>query len=120
MISPTGLGIRVDSEGSGIYAARRGARRHNGVDYRCKDGQDIVAPFDMRIDRIAYPNRDMTMRGVAWSTERSRGKMFYFEPDRDLVGAEVEEGQVIGTAQSVSRYYGLPKMMDHIHFQVDK
>ena len=50
MISPTGLGIRNDIEGSGEYGARRGSRKHAGIDYVCKDGQNIFAPFDMKID----------------------------------------------------------------------
>lgn len=120
MVSPTGRGIRSDSEGDGNYGARRGDRRHNGVDYLCDEGQDIVAPFDMLIERKAYPNRDMIMSGISWSSGRSSGRMFYFQPFIDLIGCHVKEGAVIGKAQSVSGYYDLPQMEDHIHFQINK
>lgn len=120
MISSTGKGIRNDSEGSGELGSRRGSRRHRGTDEECDKGQDIVAKFDCKLDRISYPNDDHVMEGVAWSAGRSEGRMWYFKPDRSLIGKEVKEGQVIGVAQSVSEYYGLPDMDDHIHFQVNK
>ena len=120
MISPTGKKIRVDSEGDGHYGTRRRSRRHGGEDYEADEGQDVVAPFSFKIDRIAYTKRDMQMEGIAWSVGKSEGRMFYFSPDRLLIGKQVKEGQVIGTAQSVSKYYGLPEMKDHIHFQVNK
>lgn len=120
MISPTGKGVRVDSEGNGNYGAPRGGRRHNGIDYLCDDGQDVTAPFNMMITRVAKPKVGSPLSGIAWETRRSRGKMFYFKPDQSLIGKWVKTGQVIGQAQSVSRDYGLPQMLDHIHFQIDQ
>ncbi len=120
MISPTGLGIRSDSEGDGNYGASRGSKRHNGQDYECKKGQDIKAPFDLVITRIAYPETDCIMQGIAWKRGKSTGRMFYFKPDMNLVGNPVKQGAIIGKAQSVSEYYKLPKMKDHVHFRVDK
>ena len=119
MISPTRLGIRVDSEGDGHLGASRGSRRHRGVDYICIKGQDIVAPFDFRIVRVAYPKTDLIMCGIMWEFGSSNGRMYYFKPHKDLIGKKVQEGQIIGVAQSVSEYYGLPNMDDHIHFQVN-
>ena len=120
MISSTGFGIRKDSEGDGNLGASRGDSRHRGIDEVCVPGQDIRAKFDMKIDRISYPNEDHIMQGIAWSAGKSTGRMWYFKPDKNLIGKEVKEGQVIGVAQSVSNYYGLPRMTDHIHFQVNK
>jgi len=120
MISPTGLGIRIDPEGSGHLGASRGNRRHAGEDWLCVEGQDIVAPFTMIITRKAYPNSDLVMKGIAWIAGRTSGRMFYFIPTPILIGRKVTEGQVIGIAQSVSEYYNLPKMKDHIHFEVRK
>ena len=120
MISPTGFGIRVDTEGDGNYGSSRGTRLHNGVDYICYKGQDIVAPFNMIVTRLAYPKSDKVMSGIAWQKGKSTGRMFYFEPDTNLIGNPVHEGDVIGIAQSVSEYYELPGMIDHIHFQVNR
>ena len=120
MISPTGLGIRVDPEGDGNYGASRGVRRHNGVDYLCEEGQNIVAPFDMIILRIANPKSNCPLSGIEWQRGKSTGKLFYFKPDVHMIGDAVKQGEYIGIAQSVSDWYKLNKMLDHIHFQVDK
>jgi len=120
MISPTGKGIRVDSEGDGHYGASRGTRRHNGIDYICEPGQAIKAPFSMLIVRIAKPKAGSDLSGIEWQRGRSTGKLFYFKPDINLIDKAVKEGDVIGYAQSVSEAYGLPGMTDHTHFSVDK
>ena len=120
MISPTGMGVRVDLEGDGNYGASRGSRIHNGVDYICKKGQNIVAPFDMTITRIAYPYADKVLAGIAWKKGKSEGRLFYFYPIEYLIGTDVKEGDVIGVAQSVSEYYELPLMLPHLHFQINK
>ncbi len=120
MISPTGLGIRVDSEGDGNYGASRCSRLHNGIDYLCFVGQDIVAPFDMFIDRIAKPKIRTEMSGIKWTKGKNTGRIFYFLPYNNLIGCNVKKGDVIGIAQSVSDDYNLPKMKDHIHFQINK
>lgn len=120
MISPTGKGIRVDPEGDGNYGAPRGDRVHRGVDYLCDPGQIIVAPFDMFIDRVSFPNSDKKMEGIAWTKGKSTGRMWYFMPFKELLGTQAYKGKFIGRAQSVSAHYGLPKMRDHIHFQVNR
>lgn len=120
MISPTGKGIRSDSEGDGNYCADRGNRKHNGIDYECEQGQEVRAPFDMHIDRVANPREKSPLSGIAWSYGKSKGKMFYFKPYKYIIGQDVVEGEIIGIAQSVSKGYNLPLMADHIHLQVDK
>jgi hypothetical protein len=116
----TGFDIRVDSEGDGHYGASRGTRVHKGVDYYCKEGTEIRAPFNMIITRVSKPKTHSEMSGIAWQKGKSTGRMFYFQPDKNLIGKSVYKGDVIGIAQSVSRDYGLPNMNDHIHFQVNK
>ena len=120
MLSPTGLGIRSDPEGDGNYGARRGLRRHNGIDFLCIEYQDIIAPFDMIIVREALPRLNATVSGIEWQRGKSKGKMFYFLPNPDLIGKPVKKHSVIGIAQSASKYYKLPNMDDHIHFGISK
>lgn len=120
MISPTGKGIRVDPEGDGNYGTPRGDKIHRGIDYLCDDDQTIVAPFDMFIDRVSFPKDDKKMSGIAWTKGKSTGRMWYFMPYKTFLGTQVYKGMPIGRAQSVSAYYGLPLMKDHIHFQVNK
>jgi len=119
MKSLTGHGIRVDGAGSGHYGASRGNRRHNGIDYFCIEGQKVVAPFALRIIRVARPYADSELSGIQWEAGISSGKIFYFKPYEKLIGKTVKTGQAIGIAQSVTERYGFP-MSDHIHFQVDQ
>ena len=119
MISPTGLGIRNDSEGSGAYGSKRGRRIHKGTDYLAEPNQDIVAPFNMFIKRYAAPTSAFPLTsGIAWSTPYMIGKMFYFVPDPHLITAVVTKGQYIGTAIDLKKYYS-KEMSSHIHFQID-
>lgn len=120
MISPTSKGIRSDSEGDGRYGASRGSRRHNGVDFECDKGQDILAPHDMVIVRESFPKAGSPMTGIAWKNGKSTGRLWYFRPTASLIGKAVKEGDVIGVAQSVSEDYGLPNMKDHVHYRVNK
>lgn len=120
MISPTGLGIRNDSEGSGEYGASRGDRIHNGIDFLCIPGKPIVAPFDLVVVRVSYPTYGLKLSGIEWKSGRSHGKLFYFTPDPDLIGCTALSGHRLGIAQDVGAAHGLPNMKPHIHFQIDK
>jgi len=131
MESPTGLGIRYDSEGQGQYRAPRikwnkqgnrinkGRRLHAGTDYICKPGQIIVSPISGKIKRIAYPYKDKQYGGVVIEGDFFTIKMFYFEPSKELIGKKVSKGDQIGTAQDISKRYS-KKMTPHIHLQVDR
>ena len=119
LLSPTGQGIRNDSEGSGEYGAPRGTRLHNGLDFICAPGQEVIAPFNMKIKRVANPKAHSPMSGIEWIYGKSSGKMFYFKPDPQLIGKSVSKGDVIGIAQNVAMDYGLPNMIPHVHFQID-
>lgn len=116
MISPTGRGIRNDAGGSGYFKAPRGNRKHKGVDFEAKVGQEVKAPFDMEIIRIAKPNTSY-LSGIAFHSPPFYGKMFYFEPKKELIGKIVKKGEVIGIAQELQSHYG-EKVGDHIHVQV--
>lgn len=118
MRSPTGYGIRIDEEGDGHLGAARGDKIHAGDDYFCFKGQTIVAPITMLIVRVAYPNPDLIMEGIAWKFGRSEGRLYYFKPFERFIGKEVIEGTVIGIAQAVREYYKLEKMNNHVHFEV--
>jgi hypothetical protein len=121
LISPTGLGIRNDAKGLGHFGAKRGYRIHQGVDFECKPGQDIVCPVDYATilrEAIPYAN-DYKYRGLLLCNDQVLIKMFYCELLPDMVGATVVEGQVIAKAQNIAAKYG-KGMIPHIHLQIDK
>jgi len=121
MFSPTKNGIRVDAMGDGHYGSSRdgGTRIHKGVDFIAKAGQDVFAPFNMVVERVARPYaKHPEYEGIAWRTKTMTGKMFYFKPLTSIIGKEVKQGDKIGVAQDLQLLYG-SKMTNHIHFQID-
>ncbi len=117
MINPTGGKIRIDALGDGRHGAPRGKRSHNGVDYECTPGQSVKAPHGGRITRVAYPYAsDMRWKGCVIEGLDVTTKMFYLDPNPDLIGTTVLEGQHIGAAQNISKKY--PGMTPHVHLRV--
>jgi hypothetical protein len=116
-ISPTGMGIRNDAKGLGHHGSPRGHRTHDGVDLRCKLGQDILMPVDGIITRVSMPYRDdKRWLGAYIVNPRIEIKMWYFVPI--LLGMELKVGSVIGIAQDIgSKYKGVTP---HIHFRICK
>lgn len=122
LISPTGKSLRImDHFGSGLYNAPRGNLKHNGIDFLCDPGQIILAPVDGVILRIAYPYAKKNYLGVYLENESLSLKMFYFTPDKKIIGKKVSRGQRIGIAQDISKLYntGVKKMLPHIHLQIE-
>ena len=118
MISPTGNGVRSDTQGHGWYGAPRGNRKHAGTDYVCSPKQEVVAPIDGVITRIAYPYADKKYEGVILENEFIKLKIFYFIPITRLIGQRVRQGEVIGYAQDIRKKYG-DAMVPHIHLEID-
>ena len=118
MISPTGKGCRgQDAWGSGHYLAPRGERLHDGRDYICEPGQEVVSPIHGQVVREARPYSTGKYGGVLIQGPRIAVKMLYFELDKSLIGHMVEQGQVIGTAQDISKK-GYPGMTPHVHLEI--
>lgn len=117
MISPTGKGVRVrDAQGSGLYGARRGSRRHEGADYICEPGQAVFAPLSGTIVREAKPYDAGEFSGVLIQGTYMDVKMFYLTVAPELIGQIVKRGQVIGEAQDISKKY--PGITPHVHLKI--
>lgn len=122
MISPTKHTVRgQDVWGNGRYGASRGDKRHKGSDFICLPGDEVYAPTKAMVERIAYPYaepyKNIMYSGLLLIANDYTIKMFYFEPLKSVLKTTVEEGQLIGHAQAISKRY--PKMIDHIHLQID-
>lgn len=130
MISPTGLGIRNDAEGFGYFDAPRGRRKHDGTDFLCAPGTEVVFPFDNgKILRIAYPYSGDTELSGVYGRAIERGKllyfkMFYFLPRLDVLQLDFKQGDMLGVAQDVTVKYvkpGVPcEMKPHVHLEIDR
>lgn len=119
MISSTGKGIRNDGAGQGHYGAGRGRKVHQGMDDICEPGQDVVAPISGKIVRKAYPYSDKSYGGLMIQGPRMAVKLFYFKPASGIVGKQVRQGDVIGTAMDITlRYPDDEDMTPHIHREI--
>lgn len=111
--------IRSDSEGSGVFASARGAKRHKGVDYEFASGEVVTSPVSGIVTRIGYAYSDEPYRLVEILSHKGYllWRFLYVKP---LVGAgqKIEVDQTIGTAQAISDKYG-EKMTDHVHVEVN-
>ena len=105
LISPTGQLIRVRvKNGSGLFKASRdgGTRYHGGIDFLGSPGQDIVAPCDGKVIRIAYPYaNDLEWKGVLIIGKFYSVKIFYLDPLPGIIGKEVMQGESIGIMQDI-------------------
>lgn len=126
MISPTGLGVRNDQAGFGFFDAPRGSKAHNGVDFLCNPGTEVVFPFDSgRILRLSYPYADSTELGGVYGRATHNGKLvyfklWYFQPQEDILQRALIKGEQIGIAQDVTVRYPDHSMHPHLHLKIEK
>jgi hypothetical protein len=116
--NPTGGKMRLDSGGLGFFRAPRGTKYHKGVDLLCKPGQEVVSPISGKIVRVARPYAgDANYAGCVIENSRVTVKLFYLLPDPSKIGKLVSAGEVIGTAQDISKKYG-GEMQPHVHVEI--
>jgi murein DD-endopeptidase MepM/ murein hydrolase activator NlpD len=120
--NPTGQEPRLhDAYGEGEFGARRdgGSRRHEGVDYKAKAGQDVDAPISGYVTKIGYAYAgDPNLKFVEITNPALNyaARVFYVNP-KVQVGDTVAIGQPIATAHSLQRKYP-GGMTDHVHLEI--
>jgi len=121
LVNPTGRPVRgADDYGSGLFGARRdgGARVHAGVDFVADPGQTVVAPISGRVKKLGFAYAsDLRYRYVEIENQAKTllVRVLYVGPSVQ-VGDQVDQRQVIGTAQDLTpRYRGIT---NHVHLQV--
>lgn len=121
MISPTGLGIReFDGQGRGKYGAPRdgGKRIHDGLDFICIPGQEVVCPSNNLIAvRHSKPYREGPWNGIYLKHDHFTVQLFYVIPNPDIWNKEFMEEDVLGIAQDISEKY--KGMTPHVHLRID-
>ena len=120
--NPTGREPRThDAYGDGEFGARRdgGSRRHEGVDYMARAGQDVDAPISGYVTKIGYAYAgDANLKFVEITNPALNyaARVFYVAPSVQ-VGDAVAMGRPIGTAHSLQRKYP-GGMTDHVHLEI--
>lgn len=113
---------KSDNWGSGQFGASRGNRPHLGIDLNYSPDEQVRAPFPMSIYRVSNPYSTSSYSGIAFAASSNNidydGRLWYFEPNDDIIGKTVRKGQVIGYAQQINEKY--PGMINHLHLQLQK
>lgn len=118
-VNPINSGIRNDPGGSGYHGAPRGTRRHNGVDFACNRGENVLMPVSGTIVRESLPYKDdLKWRGVHIVNDRIEIKVWYLEPRVGIIGNTYEAGKVIGVAQDIGEKKGYDNVTPHIHLRI--
>jgi len=120
----TKLTLRSDRGGSGKFGAKRGSRKHKGIDVKATVGQSVYAPKGVwQVDsvRTAYPNsplKGLLFKGTGSNSNLSF-KILYFKPNVKK-GQTIKSGQKIGEVQDVSSRYPGQDVTNHLHIQAYK
>lgn len=131
MLGVSELPVRNDPAGSGEFGAKRGSRKHEGMDYAVQPGQKLVWPYEKsKIIRVGYPyTGDYTFRLIELGPPNGFCKMpgfsFYYKVmyatllDDLCPGDMVSPGQIFAIAQDVRlKYPNLADvMLPHVHVE---
>lgn len=105
-----------DPWGDGAYQARRGTRKHNGIDYCCPPKSMVLAQKGGTITKLGYAYKDdVSFRYVEIKDHLDEyARYFYVEPSLQ-VNDRVMMGGIIGHSQKLGdRYKGIT---EHVHFE---
>ena len=108
-----------DPTGYGHYGAKRGTRKHKGIDLLTKPGMTVFSPIDGFITKLGTAYKATTrFKYIDVSGEEYRWRLMYCRPTLKL-GARITAGDFIGTAQDIAAYHG-GEMLCHIHVECYK
>jgi len=109
-----------DPTGHGYYGAKRGNRKHFGVDILATPGDKIVIPFSGVITKLGQVYKATTLfRYVEVTSDVYRARLMYVLPEKLKINQRVFEGHLMGYAQDVASYWD-GGMLNHIHYQLWK
>jgi murein DD-endopeptidase MepM/ murein hydrolase activator NlpD len=109
-----------DPTGHGYYGAKRGSRKHKGVDLVGDPNDCVYSPIHGTVTRVGkvYSNTNK-FDLVEISNDMYRIKLMYVKLEGAKVGQRVFEKDIIGKLQDVAGYWN-PMMLNHLHFEVYK
>lgn len=117
MIKLTAPPRGIDTYGSGAYLAARGARRHNGIDFKAAEGS-IVHPMSRgEVTKLGWCYNDDPSYRYVQVTDMAgyRVRYFYVSPSVKL-GDKVDTDTKLGTVQDLTTRY--KTITPHVHLEV--
>ncbi len=110
-----------DPTGHGYYGAKRGSRKHKGLDLVAKPGTKVMCPIDGVITKIGqvYENTSR-FKYIEITNDVYRHRLLYIKPYTWVKkGIRVFECDVIGEVQNISFYHN-SRMKNHLHWEIYK
>jgi len=109
---------KCDQKGCGHFGAKRGKRKHQGIDIITVPKEAIYSPISGSVRKlIVYPNQN-EMIGVEISNEQYKVKLFYVA-SKLKTNDFIQKGEYLGEAQDIAKYWNAQgKMINHVHIEV--
>ena len=108
-----------DPTGHGYYGAKRGSRKHKGLDILSKPSDAVYTPIEGKVTKIGQVySQTAIYKYVEISNKTYRIRLMYCFP-LVSVGEEVAACDVIGQTQDIASFWG-GDMSNHIHIEVYK
>ena len=112
-----------DPTGHGYYGAKRGTKKHQGLDIIATPGEDVFCPIDGVITKFGQVyETEITpkFKYIEITNDTYRVRLMYaLQTPEVSINQRVFECDVIGKVQDVAGFWN-PKMINHIHMQVWK
>jgi len=109
----------ADPTGAGWFGAKRGRRRHKGLDLVASPGTEVMSPISGEVTKLGFAYRDnYDIRYVEVTGEMYRVRLFYVQPSV-TVGDRIFTGDRVGYAQDIASHWN-SAMINHIHLEVYK
>lgn len=113
----------LDPTGNGWYGAKRGTRKHEGVDYVTFPGEEIFACISgvVRIGNVYRNDTKMKLVEIEnhFDVHHYRVQQMYVLPNVKT-GDVVVKNQRIGFSQNIAGYHNSNTMKNHCHITVYK
>jgi peptidoglycan LD-endopeptidase LytH len=110
---------KSDRWGAGHWHARRGERKHEGIDYDCSPGSVVLSSVDGIITKLGWPysqrNRQHLRYIQVTTDEGHHHRYFYVKPIVQQHG-RVKVGDAIGIVQTLQDIW--PGITDHVHYEI--
>ena len=110
----------LDPTGHGYYGAKRGNRKHKGLDILAAPGEKVKASITGTISKIGQVYRHTTeFKYIEIINDIYRTRLMYVGPVNIKLHDRIKEGDIIGKVQNVADHWD-NGMQNHVHKEVYK
>ncbi len=110
----------ADPGGGGWYGAKRGKRKHEGLDIVVVPGEEVFSPITGKFIRVGQVYEQTTkFKLIEIENDIYEATLMYMKPYVFQKGELIKAGDPIGIAQDVASFWG-GGMRPHLHLEIKK